>query len=123
MIKFTIASALVAVLTLAPLASAQAQHMSQGSWIWVKRPGGHASHQNESSFRVHADNRNGRYCYNGKCFNVALVTRGNIYTFSTDGNNYFEFESGSPDEIIGRAWVNGANTSAPPDAVVRMVSK
>jgi hypothetical protein len=110
-------------MALAPLTAAHAQHSSEGSWIWVKRAGGHASHQNQSSFRVNADNRNGRYCYNGKCFNIALVVRGNAYTFSTDGLNFFEFESGSPDDMIGRHWINGGTSGGPPDAVVRMVTK
>jgi hypothetical protein len=120
--KLTTTSALAFVLSLAPWAAAHAQHQSEGSWIWVNRAGGHASHQNQSSFKVHADNRTGRYCYNGKCSSITLAVRGNVYTFSTDGKNHFEFESGAPDDMIGRAWVNGAN-GGPPDAVVRMVTK
>ena len=119
MIKFATTSALLAVLSLAPLASAHAQHLSEGSWIWVKRAGGHASQQNQSSFKVNAGNRSGRYCYDSKCWNVNLVMRGNAYTFSTAADNYFEFESGSPDDMIGRFWLNSGNTGAAPDAVFR----
>jgi hypothetical protein len=118
-------AALTTVLSFGALPGAWAQHVSEGSWIWVKKSGGDAIQQKQSSFRVNADNRSGRYCYNSKCKNVALVTRGNVYTFSFSDTDYFEFEfeSGAPNDMIGRVWVNAANSGAAPDAVVRMVSK
>ena len=119
MIKTSTAWALGAVLTVVPLASAQAQHATEGSWIWVNRAGGHASQQNRSTFKVNADNRSAKYCYDTRCWNVALVVRGNAYTFSTGGSNLFEFESGSPGDMIGRYWGNGGNTAVAPDAVFR----
>jgi hypothetical protein len=119
LVKLTAISALAALLTCATVTPVHAQHTSEGSWIWVNRAGGHASQQNLSTFKVNQGNRTARYCYDDKCWNVTLVVRGNAYTFSTNGSNFFEFESGSPDDMIGRYWGNGGNTAGAPEAVFR----
>jgi hypothetical protein len=119
MAKLNVVSALAALLACASVSPVYAQHTSQGSWVWVNRSGGHASQQNQATFKVNQGNRTARYCYDDKCWNVTLVVRGNAYTFSTNGADFFEFESGSPDDMIGRFWSSSGRTAGAPDAIFR----
>lgn len=100
--------------------SAQGTTLHSGSWIWVKRPGGHPMQRDTSTLTANADYSGGRYCYNADCWNVKFTVQGNAYRFSTNGINLIEFESPEPQVFIGRYWGNKANVAQGPDAVVRM---
>lgn len=103
----------------APLA-AQGATLHRGSWIWVKRPGSHPAQRESVTFAINPDNRSGRYCNVTYCADVKFTIRGNVYSFTTGANNWFEFESSEPSVFIGKFWFNKANVSQPADAVIRM---
>lgn len=106
-------------LPVTPLA-AQGATVNSGSWIWVKRPASHPAQRESVTLTVNSDNRSGRYCNVAYCKDVIFTIRGNVYSFTTGANNWFEFESSEPAVFIGKFWFSKANVSQPADAVIRM---
>jgi hypothetical protein len=115
-------AALVLFLALAPVAPAAAQTSGtySGSWIWIAQNGAHGS-QNNVSQLTFTNNRSSRCCYaRNPCNNVQFTQRGDVYTFLTNGQNFFEFAFPEQGTMVARFWHNRNAPGSPPDTITSM---
>jgi hypothetical protein len=118
-------AAAVLLLASAPLAPSAAQTSGtySGSWIWIAQNGAHGS-QNNISRLTFKNPRSGQYCYaQNPCNNVQFVQRGDVYTFSTNGQNFFEFAFPEQGTMVARFWHNRNIPGSRPDAVTSMTQE
>ena len=114
-------SAMVILLARAPtpVAAADAE-VYEGNWTWSayykKRVG-----KDTKSIMVFRAPGSFRYCYVTTCWTAeADIGPDGSLSFSTEGNNLFEFSSPEPGVFKGRFWVDSSPPARDPAATVTM---
>jgi hypothetical protein len=113
------AALILTAVVASPVAAADAE-VYEGRWNWSpkykKRVG-----KNTKSIMVFRAPGSFRYCYETTCWTAeADIGPDGSLSFSTEGNNYFEFMSPEPGVFKGRFWVDSTGGARAPDATISM---